>query len=381
LQACGPRWAVDPIAIRTDEHRAMLRQKLLARLGLLVVGFVSGAVVSIVLLQGVLRDLDAVKADAAAMIDGVQDLNAQLSAFERDTSAAREGTGSEQEAIATEQASLQRRFEKLGEHEVMRGPEGAGAPVYNHIAQLLPIFLADATRLSAAPGPGPEIIAGSAELHRSLTELANIARRHVAAEQASLSGHLRTLIISLAIAAIIMTNVAIFVLVRTANMILRPVGELIAGTRELAQEHFDFRIGVSQHDEFDELAKAYNSLGDQLAANEQRKVRALQQLAVTLNHELNNAINIIELRLRLLDRRAGDDPQLASNLGDIHHNLARMAQTVASLRDVRRIVLTDYLPGQLMLDLARSTAVEDLTPVVKASSESVPARSSGARTP
>src|SRR5690349_4577244 len=61
----------------------MLRKKLLAHLGLLVVGFVFGAVVSITLLQGVLRDLDAMKADADATNWEIRDLNAAVSAIER----------------------------------------------------------------------------------------------------------------------------------------------------------------------------------------------------------------------------------------------------------------------------------------------------------
>jgi hypothetical protein len=358
----------------------MLRKKLLTRLGLLVVGFVTGAIVSIVLLQGVLGDLDAMKTDASAMIDGVHNLSAGLSSFERESSSIRQGARPDPGLLERQQESLRRLLTTLGDHEIMRGPGGEGAALYGRIARLLETYLTDSSRTSASPMPGPEIVAGSTELHGALAELGNIARRHVAAEQESLSRHLRTLIIALTIAALVMTNVAIFVLLRTANMILRPVGELLAGTRELAHEHFDFRIGVSQHDEFDELAHAYNSLAEQLAANEQRKVRALQQLAVTLNHELNNAINIIELRLRLLDRRAGDDPLLAAHLGDIRRNLERMAQTVASLRNVRRIVLTDYLPGQLMLDLPRSTAEDDLTPVVRVTTTSLPAPTKESRT-
>ena len=39
-----------------------------------------------------------------------------------------------------------------------------------------------------------------------------------------------------------------------------------------------------------------------------------------------------------------------------------IARTIASLREVRRIVLTDYMPGQKMIDLPRSVAVDDVTP-------------------
>jgi hypothetical protein len=85
----------------------------------------------------------------------------------------------------------------------------------------------------------------------------------------------------------------------------------------------------------------------------------MRQLAVTLNHELLNVINCIDLQLRVVDRRSGSDPSLAQHLREIHENLGRIAGTIASLRHVRRIVLTDYLPGEKMLDLPRSVAADE----------------------
>ncbi len=75
------------------------------------------------------------------------------------------------------------------------------------------------------------------------------------------------------------------------------------------------------------MARAFNSLAEQLQANEQRKLETLGQVALMLNHELNNAMSIIELQLRLLDRSAGNEAHQKC-LRQIHENLARMAQTV-----------------------------------------------------
>lgn len=331
----------------------MLRKKLLARLGLLVVGFVAGAVVSITLLQGVLVDLNHIKADAEAIIDGVQDLGTALTAAEAEAAAARAGPGAEPALLAARRQEFSRVLERLGRHEVMSAPGGEGAPALQRIREQAPVFLVDASRQTASGAPGPEVLAEATALRAAIAELGAIAHRHVAAQQSAVSERLRMLIIGLTIAALVITNIAIFVLVRTAHMILRPIGALIEGSRELASERFDHRIRIVQRDEFDELARAYNALADQLAANEAKKVKALQQLAVTLNHELNNVINVIELQLRLLDRRSGGDPVLASHLNGIHGNLERMAAVIASLRNVRRVVLTDYLPGEAMLDLPK----------------------------
>jgi signal transduction histidine kinase len=83
-------------------------------------------------------------------------------------------------------------------------------------------------------------------------------------------------------------------------------------------------------------------------------METLGQVALAMNHEINNAINIIELQLRLLEQKtpAGPGPQRC--LQQIHESLRRMTNTVHALKSVRRIVLTDYLPGVKMLDLERS---------------------------
>ncbi|MGE3108994.1 MAG: HAMP domain-containing protein [Phycisphaerales bacterium] len=305
----------------------MLRKKLLARLGLLVVGFIAGAVVSILLLQGVLRDIDRVNGEATAILKDVQ---AMSELIEGGAPAGKRG------------ADVLACLERLSAHRTLGA--GRGQEVLQRMGTL-----ADAFQSGSTDGR---------ELKQAVAEVGQIAELQLVAEAGALSRRLRWLIVGLTVAALVMVNVSVVVLVGTANMILRPVGQLVAGSRELAQEHFAYRVPTDQDDEFGELARAYNRLAGQLGANEQRKVEALRQLAVTLNHELNNVLAIIELQLRLLDRRSADE-SAAGPLRNIHENLGRIATTIASLKNVRRIVLTDYMPGEKMLDLPRSVASVD----------------------
>jgi len=129
----------------------------------------------------------------------------------------------------------------------------------------------------------------------------------------------------------------------------------------LAAEQFDYRVDLPGRDEFHELAAAFNQLGEQLRNNEQRKIETMHQAARTLNHELNNAMAIIELQLRLLRRRsaAHGDGADDGSLAKIHASLVRMAEVVDSLKHIRQIVLTDYTDGVKMLDLARSVDPAD----------------------
>jgi len=311
----------------------MLRRKLLARLGVLVLCFVCGAVISIALLQAHLADLDKVSADATALTNDVQELGDLFAALNVDSA--------DRASIVSEMREVHAR---LGEQHAMHLGQPGEQP-YARVGELL-------AELDGPEGVDSQTVA---ELGAGIVDLRKAARAFIAAEQRQISHELRKLIIGLTVAALIMVNLTVIMLLRTASMILRPVAALVEGSRQLAAERFDHRVEVDQDDEFGELAHAYNALAEQLQANEQRKVETLRQLAVSLNHELNNMISVIELQLRFLDRKAGADQSQAGHLRQIRENLSRIAETVASLKDVRRIVVTDYIPGLKMLDLPRCT--------------------------
>jgi signal transduction histidine kinase len=164
----------------------------------------------------------------------------------------------------------------------------------------------------------------------------------------------RTVVLALAAVFVVVINVSAELLVRTAAKILRPVDALVEATRQLSRENFQHRVTLRERNEFDELAAAYNNLAAHLQETEQRRVDVLAQVGIALNHELNNALATIEMQLKLVSRRNALDPQTEGRLHTIHQSLARMKDAIASLRNVRRIVLTDYGPGQKMLDLVRS---------------------------
>lgn len=179
---------------------------------------------------------------------------------------------------------------------------------------------------------------------------------------APLIAHFRWLVLILAVVFIVVINVSILVLLRAAAMVTRPMDKLIEGTRELGKGRFDHRVRIDQDDEFGELARAYNSMAAGLESNEQRKLEMLGQVARTLNHELNNAMSMIELQLQLLGRQSGGSSGVEKYSRQIREGLARMAATVNALKHVRRIVLTDYISGVKMLDLERSVRDTDDAP-------------------
>jgi signal transduction histidine kinase len=329
----------------------MLRRRLLIRIGVLVAVYIAGAVVAIVLLQGVLGELTGGRVASGEAVGSID-------AFERSVREVGEALADDSpgagDRVRLAAEGVRSAYAAVREGSSV-GEEGASCLV--RIGALLPSIAPEASWIeersleSWRANAPPFIEQALAEaLH-----LRQIVRADASTALVGLTTRLRTLIVGLTIAALVALNVTIVLLLRTGEMITRPVESLVEASRELARENFGHRVEVEGGGEFRELAESFNQLAEQLRLNEARKMETLQQLAVTLNHELNNVINIIDLQLGGLQRRAGEDRALADRLSLIRENLRRMARTVASLKDVRRIVLTEYADGRKMLDLARST--------------------------
>lgn len=200
---------------------------------------------------------------------------------------------------------------------------------------------------------------GKLQAHAPLFETpdgADVA--HVAAEQAAIVARFRWLVVLVVVVFLVVINASVLVLLRGAAMVLQPVERLTEAARQLTDDRFDYRLDLERKDEFGELAKAYNTLAGHLQSSERGKLETLEQVARTLNHDLNNAISVIELQLQLLSRKTGGGPDVEPYARQIREGLARMTSTVESLKHVRRIVLTDYVAGVKMLDLERSVLAE-----------------------
>lgn len=189
--------------------------------------------------------------------------------------------------------------------------------------------------------------------------LGKMSAAHDWPTHAMLAARFKWLVLGLSVSFLVVINASAVILFRAAGMILQPVDRLVVASRELAAEHFDHRIPLDRKDEFGELAQAYNNLAAQLEANESKRLETLGMVARTLNHELNNAMGIIELQIQLLARSANQREPFEKFLRRISESLNRMSGTVESLKHVKRIVLTDYLAGTKMLDLQKSTQSDE----------------------
>jgi HAMP domain-containing protein len=340
----------------------MLRRKLLIIFGSLVILLVVMAASAIWLLQGVLRDLDHINTQAVGLMDQAGRLMGNISAIELELYKIQTGKQHHLDALIGGVDSMREQVDSIGRHYAMREPGMAG--VYAAMRGRLPTFERHVGALATAQDPvlagkhNAEALTSATELREDIRRIDQGARDHARAEQLALTRRFRWLVLGFAIGGLLVINVLIVFLFRTAVMVLRPMDKLVEASRQLTHQRFDYRAHLDEKDEFLELAQAYNSLAERLQTNEQRKMEMLGQVALTLNHELNNAIATIDLQLEILARKTGGDAKVEASLRQIQENLQRMVQTVESLKRIRRIVLTDYIAGVKMLDLKQSVQDE-----------------------
>ncbi len=336
----------------------MLRHKLLVILFSLTALLMVLAVAALWSLQRVFVDLDHLHNRAAVAVDQVNELSTTLSGIEVELYELQTGRQHHLDGLIDAVETMQRLSGQLGTHDLFDEPSILRD--YEDLVGQIDGFEARVGVLATAQDRDLTLrynllaLDAVSQMRQKLLRIARHVQRHARDEQAALTGRFRWLVVAIAIGFLIVINGSILLMMRAAGMVLRPVARLVQASRELAHENFAHRVTVGQQDEFDELARAYNQLAEKLQENEQRRIQTLKQMALTLNHELNNAIATIELQLTLLRRRSGPDVALEKNLGQIHDNLQRMAQVISSLKQLRRVVLTDYADGVKMLDLRES---------------------------
>lgn len=338
----------------------MLRRKLLIILSSVVLLLMLLAVTALVSLQSIFAKLNHINTQANTVVDLTNHMNLAISRVEIQLHELHSNKTHRLDELIESVEKLQELNRQMGEHYVVHEKEIGD--IYTQLQPLLDRFKVQISTLATTEDAvlleRHNILAleAATSLRNHILIVSQYAHAHSQEETTELTKHFRYFVIAIAAGFLLVINLSILVLLRSANMILKPMDQLLAASRELANEHFDYRVSVSQHDEFDELAQAYNHLAQQLQLNEQRRMETLQQVALTLNHELNNAVSVIDLQLRLLRRQTQDKQAFETSLKQIHDNLERMTRVVQGLKNARRIVLTDYVDGVKMLDLERSTS-------------------------
>jgi len=104
-----------------------------------------------------------------------------------------------------------------------------------------------------------------------------------------------------------------------SQLTLRPLKQLVAGTKRIGTGDYSHRVEIRSRDELGVLSREFNSMAAAIEEREQRLIRsermaAAGQIASHITHEIRNPLSSISLNTELLEEELvdggdGDDPQ------------------------------------------------------------------------
>jgi signal transduction histidine kinase/DNA-binding response OmpR family regulator len=184
---------------------------------------------------------------------------------------------------------------------------------------------------------------------------------------------------------LISIGISLIVAVALATRITKPLSELTAGAREIAQGHFDRRLDIRSNDELQVLAESFNDMTERLkhnveqleesnkklaSVNEELKEldRMKSDLLANVSHELRTPLTAIKgYTDYILERKLGtiSDKQ-EKGLVVVQRNLDRLSKSINALldfsrMDVGRIVLNiQPFPFAPLVDQIHTTVRSEL---------------------
>jgi histidine kinase len=204
-------------------------------------------------------------------------------------------------------------------------------------AQLLVVAVGVVVLAATADLLGSRIFAVA--LHAVLTQLPTM---NPAAVEAALLTSFRSAVgqalLTAGVAAAVVGLATSALLLR---QILRPLGEIAASSRRIAEGRYDERVAVPASDELATVATSFNAMAASLEQIEQQRVALIGNVA----HELRTPLTGIEGYLEgLIDGVFAPEPE---TFGEMQHEVRRLRRLVEDLQ-----TLSNVEAGQVRLHLA-----------------------------
>jgi two-component system NtrC family sensor kinase len=146
------------------------------------------------------------------------------------------------------------------------------------------------------------------------------------------------------------------------QLVSRPVAELMAGTRRVADGDLTTTIPATADHELGDLAKAFNDMTRRLAEtqrqlNQADKLASVGRLAAGIAHEINNPLTGVLTYASLLGKRCDGDTQTREDLDVIVRETKRCRGIIKELLDFARPSSPARKPADLNEVVRRSVAV------------------------
>ncbi|OFW68224.1 MAG: hypothetical protein A2Y74_07500 [Actinobacteria bacterium RBG_13_63_9] len=141
------------------------------------------------------------------------------------------------------------------------------------------------------------------------------------------------------VVAIGAVSLMIYLLVN--RIVLKPVNEIVAATRKVADGDLHYTIALPKRDEIGMLAQSFNAMTQKLSEAQRQvyqaeKLAAVGQLAAGVAHEINNPLTGVLSYSSFLLKRAADKPEFKGDLEVIVRETQRCRGIVKGLLDFAR---------------------------------------------
>ena len=153
--------------------------------------------------------------------------------------------------------------------------------------------------------------------------------------------------------------VAIITAYFISRRLLKPVRELVVGTRHVMEGDLAYRVPIVEKDEIGELAQSFNAMAQEIQQHrghlekmvqaktdelkqaqesllQSEKLASIGLLASGVAHELNNPLTSILMNINLLIEETGNQPELQEELKRISDDTVRCKTIIDDLRDFSR---------------------------------------------
>jgi two-component system NtrC family sensor kinase len=146
------------------------------------------------------------------------------------------------------------------------------------------------------------------------------------------------------------------------RIVLKPVNEIVAATRKVADGDLHYTISLSQHDEIGALAQSFNAMTQKLSeaqrqVHQAEKLAAIGQLAAGVAHEINNPLTGVLTYSSFLLKRAADKPEFRDDLEVIVRETQRCRGIVKGLLDFARPSPPEKHPTDINEVVERATRI------------------------
>ncbi len=164
------------------------------------------------------------------------------------------------------------------------------------------------------------------------------------------------------LAVLIMATISTVLLWFGERLVLRPVRELIAGTRRVAAGDLHTMLPAASSTELGDLARAFNEMTSKLSDAQRQltqadKLASVGRLAAGVAHEINNPLTGVLTYASFLQKRLADRPEVKEDLEVIVRETKRCRDIVRGLLDFSRQSPPQHKPTDLNEIVRRAVAV------------------------